>query len=90
LEWLHAFADNAVNNDNVVVEIRVDRSASFEVQQKRLKMLYKILEDNGVEQRKVNIMFTDREPNSFIIRNVRYATDEERIEATKRADNPWF
>jgi len=90
LEWLHAFADNAVNNDNVVIEIRVDRSASFEVQQKRLKMLYKILEDNGVEQRKVNIMFTDREPNSFIIRNVRYATDEERIEATKRADNPWF
>ncbi len=90
LEWLHAFADNAVNNDNVVVEIRVDRSASFEVQQKRLKMLYKILEDNGVDQRKVNIMFTDREPNSFIIRNVRYATDEARIEATKHADNPWF
>ena len=90
LEWLHAFADNAVNNDNVVVEIRVDRSASFEVQQKRLKMLYKILEDNGVEQRKVNILFTDREPNSFIIRNVRYATDEARIEATKHADNPWF
>ena len=90
LEWLHAFADNAVNNENVVVEIRVDRSASFEVQQKRLKMLYKILEDSGVEQRKVNIMFTDREPNSFIIRNVRYATDEARIEATKHADNPWF
>ena len=89
LEWLHAFAENAVNEENVVVEIRVDRSASFEVQQKRLKLLYKILADNGVEQRKVNILFTDREPNSFIIRNVRYATDEQRIEATKRADNPW-
>lgn len=90
LEWLHAFADNAVNNDNVIVEIRVDRSASFEVQQKRLKMLYKILADNGVEQHKVNILFTNREPNSFIIRNVRYATDEERIEATKHSDNPWY
>ena len=89
LEWLRAFADNAVQEENVVVEIRVDRSASFEVQQKRLKLLYKIFADNGVEQRKVNILFTDREPNSFIIRNVRYATDEQRIEATKRADNPW-
>ncbi len=89
LEWLHAFADNAVQNDNVVVEIRVDRSASYEVQKKRLTLLYKILADNGVERNKVNIIFTDREPNSFIIRNVRYASDEARAEAVSRSDNPW-
>jgi len=89
LEWLHAFADNAASDDNVIIEIRVDRSASHDVQQKRLKLLYKILADNGVEERKVNILFTDREPNTFIIRNVRYATDEQRIEATKHFDNPW-
>ncbi len=89
LDWLHAFADNAVSDENIVVEIRVDRSASYEVQQKRLKLLYKILADNGVEPQKVNIMFTDREPNSFIIRNVRYVTDEQRVEATKHFDNPW-
>lgn len=89
LDWLHAFADNAVQNDNVVVEIRVDRSASYEVQKKRLKLLYKILADNGVESNKVNIIFTDREPNSFIIRNVRYASDEERIEAVRHSNNPW-
>lgn len=89
LDWLHAFADNAVQNDNVIVEIRVDRSASYEVQKKRLTLLYKILADNGVERNKVNIIFTDREPNSFIIRNVRYASDEARIEATRHSDNPW-
>ena len=89
LDWLHAFADNAVSDENIVVEIRVDRSASHEVQQRRLKLLYKILADNGVEPQKVNIMFTDREPNSFIIRNVRYVTDEQRVEATKHFDNPW-
>ena len=89
LDWLHAFADNAVQNDNVVVEIRVDRSASYEVQKKRLKLLYKILADNGVESNKVNIIFTDREPNSFIIRNVRYASDEARIEAVRHSSNPW-
>jgi hypothetical protein len=89
LDWLHAFADNAVQNDNVVVEIRVDRSASYEVQKKRLKLLYKILADNGVGSNKVNIIFTDREPNSFIIRNVRYASDEARIEAVRHSSNPW-
>lgn len=90
LDWLHAFADNAVQNENVVVEIRVDRSASRPIQQKRLTMLYKIFADNGVEPKKINIIFTDREPNSFIIRNVRYTSDEERIEASRRIGNPWY
>lgn len=90
LDWLHAFADNAVQHENVVVEIRVDRSASRAIQQKRLTMLYKIFADNGVEPKKINIIFTDREPNSFIIRNVRYSSDEERIEASRRMGNPWY
>ena len=90
LDWLHAFADNAVQHENVVVEIRVDRSASRAIQQKRLTMLYKIFADNGVEPKKINIIFTDREPNSFIIRNVRYSSDEERIEASRRIGNPWY
>ena len=90
LDWLHAFADNAVQHENVVVEIRVDRSASRAIQQKRLTMLYKIFADNGVEPKKINIIFTDREPNSFIIRNVRYSSDEERIEASRRVGNPWY
>ena len=90
LDWLHAFADNAVQNENVVVEIRVDKTASPAIQQKRLTMLYKIFADNGVEPKKINIIFTDREPNSFIIRNVRYTSDEERIEAARRIGNPWY
>ena len=90
LDWLHAFADNALQHENVVVEIRVDRSASRAIQQKRLTMLYKIFADNGVEPKKINIIFTDREPNSFIIRNVRYSSDEERIEASRRIGNPWY
>ena len=90
LEWLRAFSDNVVNNEDVIIEIRIDRSAPYELQQKRLKLLYRILANNGVEYNKVNIIFTDREPNSFIIRNVRLATEEEKkIEAAKLGDNPW-
>ena len=90
LEWLRAFSDNVVNNEDVIIEIRIDRSAPYELQQKRLKLLYRILANNGVEYNKVNIIFTDREPNSFIIRNVRLATEEEKkIKAAKLGDNPW-
>lgn len=90
LEWLHAFSDNSVKYDDVFIEIRIDKTAPFVLQEKRLKLLYKILASNGVDYHKINIIFTDREPNSFIIRNVRYASEDDKIKAMKRADNPWF
>ena len=91
LEWLHAFSDNAVKYDNVLVEIRLSKTAPYELQQKRLKLLYRILANNGVEYNKVNIIFTDREPNSFIIRNVRYATEEEQQKAlAAKTYSPWY
>lgn len=90
LEWLHAFSDNSVKYDDVFIEIRIDKTAPYVLQEKRLKLLYKILASNGVDYHKINIIFTDREPNSFIIRNVRYASEDDKIKAMKRADNPWF
>lgn len=89
LEWLHAFADNAVKYENVVVEIRIDKAAPYELQQKRLRLLYRILANNNVDYNKINIIFTNREPNSFIIRNVRYATEEEQAKNVKTY-NPWY
>ena len=91
LEWLHAFSENAVKYENVLVEIRISKSAPYELQQKRLKLLYRILANNGVEYNKVNIIFTDREQNSFIIRNVRYATEEEQKKAlAAKTYSPWY
>lgn len=90
LEWLKAFSSNAVNNDNVFVEIRIDGSSSFELQQKRLNLLYSILINNGVDYNKINIIFTDREPNSFIIRNIRYASEDDANKARKEAYSPWY
>lgn len=90
LEWLHAFSDNSVKNEDVFIEIRIDKTAPYALQEKRLKLLYKILANNGVDYHKINIIFTDREPNSFIIRNIKYASDDDKIKAMKRADNPWY
>lgn len=90
LEWLRAFADNTVKNDTVVVEIRASQNAPQAIQQKRLKLFYKLLADKGVDYHKINIIFTNREPNSFIIRNVRYASEEDMAKAVvKWGDNPW-
>ncbi|HCU59299.1 MAG TPA: hypothetical protein DIC64_04890 [Alphaproteobacteria bacterium] len=72
LRWIYAFADNARDNDDVYVEVRIDGTSSYALQQKRLNLLSSIFASRGVDYRKINTIFTSREPNSFIIRNIRF------------------
>lgn len=62
---------NVIEDPSVILEIRIDRTSSFELQQKRLNLLHNILTNKGVEYEKINTVFTSREPNSFIIRTLR-------------------
>lgn len=90
LSWIHAFADNARDNDGVYVEVRIDGTSSFALQQKRLNLLSTILAKRGVDYRKINIVFTSREPNSFIIRNIRFSNEEEVIDPKNNTYyQPW-
>ena len=70
LRWIQAFAAKAANDNNTAIEIRIDGTSSMRLQQKRLNLLHNILTNKGVEYSKINTVFTDREPNSFIIRTV--------------------
>lgn len=71
LKWIEAFANKTIEDGSVALEIRIDGTSSFELQQKRLSLLHNILTNKGVEYKKINTVFTTREPNSFIIRTVR-------------------
>lgn len=90
LEWLRAFSENAVKDDEVMIEIRIDGSGSYELQQKRLNLLYTIFANNGVNYEKINIIFTARDPNSFIIRNVKYALEKSAAKAAETKKGPWY
>ncbi len=71
LRWIEAFANKVNEDPSVILEIRIDRTSSFTLQQKRLNLLHNILTNKGVEYGKINTVFTNREPNSFIIRTLR-------------------
>jgi len=77
LRWIYAFADNARDNDDIYIEIRIDGTSSYALQQKRLNLLSSIFSSRGVDYRKINTIFTSREPNSFIIRNIRFNNKEQ-------------
>lgn len=71
LRWIHAFAKKAVEDATAALEIRIDETSDRELQQKRLNLLYNILTNKGVEYNKIKVVFTTREPNSFVIRTIR-------------------
>ena len=75
LDWLRAFAQKALENEDVSLEIRIDGSSSYTLQQKRLNLLYNILTNLGLGYSKVHTVFTARDPNSFILRAIK--TDHE-------------
>jgi len=89
LRWIHAFADNARDNDDIYIEIRIDGTSSFALQQKRLNLLSTIFAGRGVDFRKINVVFTSREPNSFIIRNIRFNNQEE-IVVNENSNNAYY
>ena len=70
LTWLKAFSEAAINDD-IYLQVRLDASASTELQKKRLNLLYTIFMNNGVDFKKVDTVFSATEPNAFIIRTIR-------------------
>ena len=85
LKWLQAFANKIIEDKNAGLEIRINGTSSYELQQKRLNLLNNILASNGVDFHKVKTIFTTREPNSFVIRTVRLNNENGGI----REDNDW-
>lgn len=71
LKWIQAFANKTLEDSTIGIEIRIDGTNSYALQQKRLNLLHNILTNKGVEYSKINTVFTTREPNSFIIRTIR-------------------
>ncbi|MDD4556143.1 MAG: hypothetical protein PHE89_02280 [Alphaproteobacteria bacterium] len=84
LRWLEAFANKVKEDNSVFLEVRIDGTSSFELQQKRLRLLHNILTNKGVEYNKINTVFTTREPNSFIIRAVR---DDKTVDKNNKEAN---
>lgn len=71
LQWLKIFSE-ATFNENTYLQVRLDASASNELQKRRLNLLYTIFMNNGVDFNKIDTVFSKTEPNAFIIRTMRY------------------
>ncbi len=77
LRWVQAFASKAAQDSNTYLEVRIDASRPTVLQQRRLNLLYNILTNKGVEYSKINVVYTTREPNSFILKMVSLDNDNE-------------
>lgn len=79
LRWVQAFASKTAKESGTYLEVRIDRTRSVLLQQRRLNLLYNILMNKGVEYSKIRVVFTDREPNTFILKMVDAVEDEKKV-----------
>ena len=88
LRWIEAFAKKAQTDNSIILEIRIDGTSSFELQQKRLNLLKNVLINKGAPSNKINIVFTTREPNSFVVRTLKIiGNEDDKIEDKKPAES---
>ncbi len=69
LRWLKAFSEKT-NDESCFIQVMLDATTSTELQRKRLNLLYTIFINNNVDLNKVDTVFTNIEPNTFIIRTI--------------------
>lgn len=88
LRWIRAFAENAKKNPDTYIEVRIDGSGAYALQQRRLSLLQSIFFENGVKPEKIKTVFTAREPNSFVIRSIRII--EGKPKEIKKEKKPYY
>ena len=70
LQWVQAFGNKAAQEASVALEIRLNAGGDRILQQKRLNLLSNILNGRGVDNSKIRVVYTTREPNSFVMRTI--------------------
>ena len=70
LRWLKAFSEKAIN-EGLSLQIRLDASASTDLQRKRLGLLYTIFTSNGINIDTIDTAFANIESDTFIIRTIK-------------------
>ena len=75
LRWIQAFATKTAQTSGMTLEIRIDGASSTKLQQNRLNLLYNILLNKGVDYSMIKTVFTERDPNSFILRTIASKTE---------------
>ncbi len=87
LQWIQAFGKKAAEEETVALEIRLDANSSPALQHKRLSLLSNILSSRGVGGHKLRVVYTVREPNSFVIRTIRVKPKDKEKKAQYKNQN---
>ena len=81
-----AAAKKAAEEASIALEIRLNGRSDHILQQKRLNLLSNILAGRGVDSNKIRVVYTVREPNSFVMRTIRI--NEQSNETTMKNNTP--
>lgn len=87
LQWIQAFGNKAAKEAAIALEIRLNAGNDRILQQKRLNLLSNILTGRGVEREKIKVVYTTREPNSFVMRTIWINETENEVSMKNNTQN---
>lgn len=87
LQWIQAFGNKAAKEAAVALEIRLNAGNDRILQQKRLNLLSNILTGRGVNREKIKVVYTTREPNSFVMRTIWINETENEVSMKNNTQN---
>ena len=82
-KWIKVFAYNPMRSVANAVEIRLS-AENLDLQSRRFALIKGVLLSNGVAARQIRFVFTDRDPDTIILRDVVLQDDVEYITKTQK------
>jgi hypothetical protein len=95
LRWINAFAQKVANDNSLGLEIRMSKIAPSKLRTLRFSLLRNILLSKGVNDFQIHPIFTDRQPNTLVIRtfsikNIYNYTDSKGLPSTQLPTNQYY
>ena len=82
-KWIKVFAFNPKRPGESAVEIRLSGN-DLDLQSRRFALIKGVLLSSGVSQRQVRFVFTDRDPDTVVLRSIKLQDDVEYVTKTQK------
>lgn len=82
-KWIKVFAFNPKHSGESAVEIRMSGN-DIDLQSRRFALIKGVLLSSGVSPRQVRFVFTDRDPDTIVLRSIKLQDDVEYVTKTQK------
>ena len=71
LKWFYKFTQKAKEDSDTILEIRMSAQTPYDLKSRRGAIISNILKSSNLSESKVRMLYTDRAPNTLVLRLIK-------------------